>query len=80
MGPFERNASGNLCGPPNPIGESIEEGFHERLGLRIGETAITTEHLTGMAEIGLWLLECRHVEEDQRLAQMAIGAEGAESH
>ena len=40
--------------------------------------SVVGEELVGAADIGLGLLHHRHVEEDQRLAQMVIGAEAAD--
>src|SRR5690348_10421941 len=59
---------------------ALEAGHHAAAEIAsggIGEASMLVHQLVYAADIRLGLLHARHVEENQALAQMMIGAEGA---
>jgi hypothetical protein len=52
----------------DPAGERVEEGHEELTRALLRKLALRVEQSLGAADIGLWLLQRRHVEEYERLA------------
>jgi hypothetical protein len=62
----------------DPIRKRLHECLHEFPCTVADERAMFIEELVDMANIGLRLLQGRHVEKHQRLPQMMIGAKGSD--
>src|SRR6266403_783562 len=62
----------------DPLRECLQELAHELAGVVADDRARIAEHLGGAANVSLGLRHGRNVEENQRLAKMVIGAEGAD--
>src|SRR6266481_5424078 len=59
----------------DPAGEGLHELLQKFLRAGVREIARVVEELRRTADIGFRLLQRRDVEEDERLAQMMVGAE-----
>jgi hypothetical protein len=72
------DASASGSSPLRPIRERLHELLQEFAGTIVDELALFIEQLVGMSDIGLGLLQDRHIQKHQRLPQMMIGAEGSD--
>src|SRR6476659_2527857 len=62
----------------DPLREGLHEFAEELAGAVVRQMAFGVEEVRGVADVGFGLLQRRHVEEDERLAEVVVGAEGAE--
>src|SRR5690606_23355607 len=84
--PSASSASGSVCEgaaasgsqrprldvPLDQAAERIDEALEERLGLLADGVPVVIEQRARVADIGLGLLQKRHVEEAQRLPQVVV--------
>src|SRR3954451_13187697 len=68
----------SACETIDPRREGLGEAAEELGRPFILHAAVVAEQVAGLADIGFGLLENRHVEEHQGLAEMVIGAEAAD--
>ena len=73
-----RSGSLRQAGLPDPARKGVDEGAEEGLGVFHRDPALIVEQGEPAADIGFRLLQHGHVEEDQRLAQVMVGAEAAD--
>src|SRR5690242_14971293 len=62
----------------DPGGEGLHVLAQEIARAIVAQLAFVIEQRVGMADVSFWLLQARHIEEHQRLAQMVIRTEGAD--
>ncbi len=63
----------------NPQAKCIYDAFEERAGIVVFEFARVVEPVEASADLGFGLLQDRHIQTDERLAQVMVGTETADT-